>query len=170
MKLPEAIEGAVQRLMADPTAVPTAEEIRAVALTLNTDRLLSVGEAAELTGISAHTLRYYEREGLLGTLRTEHGHRRFDTYALRRLARIAHLRLTGMPIATLKKVAPFLDDLHDPETLKMGIEVLGEHRAVLERKIAELRLSLALTEHKITLAHRRLNKQEGSCVEVPPEL
>jgi DNA-binding transcriptional MerR regulator len=45
-----------------------------------TERVLSIAEAAEATGLSAHTLRYYERTGLLEPVsRNGSGHRRYRT-------------------------------------------------------------------------------------------
>lgn len=40
-------------------------------------RLYSIGEAAELLGVSIDTLRNWEREGKVQSIRTEGGHRRF---------------------------------------------------------------------------------------------
>ena len=61
---------------------------------------LTIAEAAEQTGLSAHTLRYYERDGLMRTpmRRSASGHRAYDEEDLRWISLIAKLRATGMAV------------------------------------------------------------------------
>ncbi len=60
----------------------------------------SISQAAERTGLTAHTLRYYERDGLmLGEVdRSTTGHRRYTERDLGWITMITRLRATGMPI------------------------------------------------------------------------
>jgi DNA-binding transcriptional MerR regulator len=63
-------------------------------------RPLSISEAAEASGLSAHTLRYYERAGLLEPVsRDESGHRRYREADLQQITFLTKLRATGMPFA-----------------------------------------------------------------------
>ena len=63
------------------------------------DRLLTIEQASKLTGLSAHTLRYYERIALLRPVgRATNGHRRYTQQDLERIRFLSYLRLTGMPL------------------------------------------------------------------------
>ena len=67
---------------------------------------LSPGQAAEQSGFSLDTLRYYERIGLLdGISRAPSGHRRFGDDDLEWLGVLRCLRDTGMPIAQMHRYA-----------------------------------------------------------------
>ncbi|GAB4066109.1 MerR family transcriptional regulator [Angustibacter speluncae] len=93
-------------------------------------------EAAERSGFSIDTLRYYEREGILPAVdRTTGGQRRYTDDDLGRLAFLRCLRDTGMPIAQLRRFAELSTD---ETTLPERVALLQEHEAVVERQIAEL--------------------------------
>lgn len=62
---------------------------------------MSIAEASELTGLTAHTLRYYERIGLLDVRRDAAGYRSYDERAMARIVFISRLRASGMPIGTI---------------------------------------------------------------------
>lgn len=63
---------------------------------------LSIAEMAERTGVTAHTLRYYERIGLLdGVARDASGHRAYSPSDYSRVVFLTRLRMTGMPIREL---------------------------------------------------------------------
>jgi DNA-binding transcriptional MerR regulator len=67
---------------------------------------LSPSQAAEQSGFSLDTLRYYERIGLLnGISRAPSGHRRFGDDDLEWLGVLRCLRDTGMPIARMRRYA-----------------------------------------------------------------
>lgn len=142
----DLVEAALRRLEADPAATPTYEEIRDSLSAATTDRPLAVAEAAELTGTTAHTLRYYERVGLVRVPRDRSGRRAYDAVALRRVDFVTRMRASGMPIATLQRYVALLDvPGSEPERL----EIMRAHRAALARRVAELQLALAITDYKI---------------------
>jgi MerR-like DNA binding protein len=63
---------------------------------------LTIREVAEKTGITAHTLRYHERIGLMAPVTRAHrGHRRYDADELRWVELLKRLHESGMPIAAL---------------------------------------------------------------------
>src|SRR6266851_2118723 len=68
---------------------------------------LSIAEAARRTGVSVHTLRYYERAGLVVTTidRTAGGRRRYQQQDLHWITLCTKLRATGMPIKTIRRYA-----------------------------------------------------------------
>ena len=63
------------------------------------ERLLTIQQASEMAGLTAHILRYYERIALLTPVgRASNGRRRYDKQDLERIIFLNYLRLTGMPL------------------------------------------------------------------------
>lgn len=116
-----------------------------------------IATTAEHLGVSAHTLRYYERIGLVAVGRDELGHRRYDPAAVRRLVFITRMRVSGMSIADLQRYIELADS--GPDTVPERFELLCEHRDTLVRQIAQLQLSLAATEYKIALYSQEMNHE-----------
>ncbi|WP_406860717.1 MerR family transcriptional regulator [Streptomyces sp. HUAS MG47] len=109
----------------------------------------TISEVAALTGLTAHTLRWYERIGLMPHVDRSHtGQRRFTRRDLDWLAFVGKLRLTGMPVADMVRYA---------ELVREGDHTHAERRALLEstrrdvlHRIAELQDTLAVLDFKIT--------------------
>ncbi|MBB4933782.1 MerR family transcriptional regulator/heat shock protein HspR [Lipingzhangella halophila] len=78
--------------------------------------LYTISVAAELAGISARTLRLYERHGLLTPQRTEGGTRRYSDNDIARLRRVAELVASGVNLAGIRHVL----DLQDENTRLRG--------------------------------------------------
>ncbi|MEU9606992.1 MerR family transcriptional regulator [Streptomyces sp. NPDC048057] len=113
----------------------------------------TIGEVAAWTGLSAHTLRWYERIGLMSYVDRSHtGQRRFTNQDLDWLAFVGKLRLTGMPVADMVRYA---------ELVRAGEHTVDERRELLVRtrrtvleRVAELHGTLAVLDHKIELYGR----------------
>ncbi|WP_024802054.1 MerR family transcriptional regulator [Nocardia sp. BMG51109] len=115
----------------------------------------SIGEAAERSGLSRDTLRWYERIGLMDYVgRDSGGKRRFSDRDLNWLHLISRLRLTGMSVADMLHYAELVraGDVTTPQRLQMFRDTRAD---VLER-IDELRQTLAVLDHKITLYEGRV--------------
>jgi DNA-binding transcriptional MerR regulator len=126
----------------------SVEVIHRLADTSNvTDTPLSIAEVADLLDISAHTLRYYERLGLVDVDRDSSGRRSYAADAVRRLVFITRMRLSGMPMRDLERYIELVDA--GEETVPERLDMLLEHRDTIRRQIRELTLSLAATEYKI---------------------
>jgi DNA-binding transcriptional MerR regulator len=96
------------------------------------------GQAAEETGFSVDTLRYYERIGLLDDIeRNSGGQRVFSEDDLNWLRILRCLRDTGMPIARMVRYAELARG--GDETIAERLEVLEDHDADINRKIELLR-------------------------------
>lgn len=108
---------------------------------------LGISEASEQLGLSAHTLRYYERIGLLEVERDRSGHRVYGPSAQRRLIFITRMRLSGMPMRDLQHYVELADQGRTTEPERL--DLLVEHRDTIREKIRQLQLSLAATEFKI---------------------
>ncbi len=117
---------------------------------------LSIAEAARRTGVSVHTLRYYERAGLVITTvdRTAGGRRRYHQQDLYWITICTKLRATGMPIKTIRRYAELVRAGAGNEQERLAL--LEAHRADVTAKLAGLQENLALIDHKIDVYRGRL--------------
>lgn len=121
---------------------------------------LTIAEAAAATGLTAHTLRYYERDGLLldDVERSSAGHRRYTGRDVAWLHLLTRLRATGMPIREIRAYADLVrrGDSTEPERLAM----LQAHRDAVRAQLAEATEHLAAIEVKIDVYCGRLGSGE----------
>jgi DNA-binding transcriptional MerR regulator len=117
---------------------------------------LSIAEAARRTGVSAHTLRYYERAGLVVTTvdRTAGGRRRYQQQDLHWITICTKLRATGMPIKTIRRYAQLVSA--GPGNEQERLALMEAHRADVTAKLAEINENLKLIDHKINVYRGRL--------------
>jgi DNA-binding transcriptional MerR regulator len=117
---------------------------------------LSIAEAARRTGVSAHTLRYYERAGLVVTTvdRTSGGRRRYHQLDLDWIGVCTKLRATGMPIKTIRRYAQLVCAGHGNEQERLAL--MEAHRADVTAKLAQLHENLKIIDHKIDVYRGRL--------------
>ncbi len=117
-------------------------------LTPDVDGPLTVGQVAELTGLSTHTLRWYERVGLLeGIARDGSGHRRYTRIDLRRLVLLMRLRATGMPVSEMQRYAELVRAGAPTDLERMHL--LEDHRDRVLSHIADLHRDLDVINSKI---------------------
>lgn len=113
------------------------------------DRSLSAGEAAAELGVPAETLRYWERAGLLAPVGRDGGHRRrYRAADLGYLDVIRCLRLTGMPVRTVRAFSELARK--GPKTTTDRVALLRQHRAAVVAAIAEQTHALDVIDAKIT--------------------
>ncbi len=109
---------------------------------------LTVREASAFTGLSAHTLRYYERIGLLLPVsRNAGGHRRYAQTDLEHLRFLHCLRDTGMSIQRMQQYAALLPQ--GRASLEARLELLETHKQDVRAHIQELEDKLAIIDAKI---------------------
>src|SRR5690242_6088337 len=108
----------------------------------------SPGDAAGHTGLSLDSLRYYEREGLIGPVRRDAGGgRRYSEGDLAWLDVVMCLRRSGMGITDLRR---FIGVLRDAESASTEpVEMLRLHRERLVEDIEHIRSTLAVIDDKI---------------------
>jgi DNA-binding transcriptional MerR regulator len=112
------------------------------------DHELSIGDVAERTGLSVHTLRFYEREGLLcHRIRRESGHRRYSAADLDWIDICIKLRASGMPLATIKQFAELVGQ--GPGNEEQRLALLREHQRRIVAQIGELNDCLDLITWKV---------------------
>lgn len=123
---------------------------------------LTIAEAAAELGLTADTLRYYERDDLLlrPVPRTASGHRRYEEPELRWITLVTRLRATGMPIRDVRRYAALVraGDGNEPARLAL----LQAHREVVLQQLAEVTSHLSAIDHKIGIYEDRLRRTELS--------
>ncbi|MFC8597075.1 MerR family transcriptional regulator [Isoptericola sp. NPDC057191] len=145
MELDDALSRAL-RLAVDPPGGVSVEALRELAR--DDDAVeWDIATAAEHLEVSPHTLRYYERIGLVSVARDAAGHRRYDAAAVRRLVFLTRMRTSGMSISDLRHYVDLVDEGRD--TVSERLDLLFEHRDTLRSQVAQLQLALAATEYKI---------------------
>ena len=108
----------------------------------------TIAEASKRTGISIHTLRYYDKEGILPFVsRTPSGIRDFKESDFEWLTVISCLKKTGMPIKNIKKYIEMCIE-GDP-TIADRLEVFNGQKALLGAKMAELQACMDMINYKI---------------------
>lgn len=108
----------------------------------------SIGEFSEITGISIHTLRYYEKEKLIMPNRKGSGRRRCYTDSdVTWIAFIKRLKDTGMPIKRIQEYAAYR--AQGDNTLQNRLEMLVKHRILLLDEIAAMQENLSKLNDKI---------------------
>jgi DNA-binding transcriptional MerR regulator len=120
------------------------------------DTSLSISQAAERTGLSTHTLRYYEREGLMiGSVdRASSSHRRYTDADIVWVDFLTKLRSTAMPIS---RVREYVDLVRQGDSSTQArLALLVAHRETVIAQLEEMTQSLAAIDHKIA-AYRKGN-------------
>jgi DNA-binding transcriptional MerR regulator len=108
---------------------------------------LTIQQMASRTGLSADTLRYYEKLGLLAPSRdTGSNHRRYGEEDVAWLGFVLLLRSTGMPLETIKTYGELL--LQGNATLAQRREMLEAHAKNVRARMDELQISLEVIQKK----------------------
>ncbi|MDJ0756431.1 MAG: MerR family transcriptional regulator [Ardenticatenaceae bacterium] len=114
----------------------------------NTISRFSIQETAELTGLSVHTLRYYEKIGLVPHIARDANKRRlYDEQDIGWLRFLRRMRISGMSIQTMKRFVQLTRSGDD--SIQARCELLQEHRANLISHMEELKTCLTVLEDKI---------------------
>ncbi|MBD8478348.1 MerR family transcriptional regulator [Microbacterium sp. CFBP 8794] len=116
---------------------------------------LSVAQMAEATGVTAHTLRYYERAGLIRPVARNSGnHRRYSAVDVEWVRFLLRLRQTHMPIAQMQDYAALREQ--GPTTTARRLRLLEAHHAELREQIARLQTHEQALVEKIAVYRRGL--------------
>ena len=131
--------------------------------------MYSIQEVSQKTGLSAHTLRYYEKEGLItGVERSRGGFRQYTDEDLEALGLVCCLKNTGM---SLQEVLRFVQLTREGEhTLEERVTLLREHRENVLKRMEEMRRHLEKVTWKLNFFSEKLaayrasdaEKQEGN--------
>jgi DNA-binding transcriptional MerR regulator len=119
---------------------------------------LSISDAAQLTGLSAHTLRYYERAGLMldPVERAPSTHRRYSESEIQWVTLLTRMRATGMPIRRIREYAELVRAGEGNERERLAL--LEAHREAVLEQLDAMRHNLEAIDYKIELYRDRLGR------------
>jgi len=108
----------------------------------------TIGQISDETGLSIHTLRYYEKEGILPIVgRNESGIRIYSEDNLELLRFICCLKTTGMPITQIKKFADLI--LQGDATIEERIEMLNNQKKSIQEQVDQLNSYKDMLDKKV---------------------
>ena len=117
----------------------------------------SISQVAEQTGLSIHTLRYYERAGLItGVERADNGHRCYTEADVVWLEFLKRLRATGMPTSQMK---------HFADLRRQGDASGDERAAMLEKHHAAVAKQITELNDNLQAIHSKLRRLRGAASE-----
>lgn len=107
----------------------------------------SISEIAQMMGVSVHTLRFYDKEGLLPFLKRVNGRRVFQDSDLEWLRILTCLKNTGMPLKEIRRYME-LCQLGD-DSLPERQQIILKQKSFIEDQIRFLGENLKVIEHKV---------------------
>lgn len=107
----------------------------------------SISQVAERFGVEPHTLRFYEKEGILTPERTASGVRRYTEENIAQMEMAMCLKSTGMPLKDIKRYFDLVNEGDD--TLDQRLEIFTDHRQHVLEEIQVLKRHLCKIEKKI---------------------
>lgn len=117
----------------------------------------SIGQVAKMVGVTTHTLRYYEKEGLLPFVhKSGSGLRVFTDNDLNWLAMIECLKETGMPLKGIKQYIDWF--IEGDSTLQQRLDMFRNQKQKVEAQIALYRKHLEKINYKIQMYEDAVKK------------
>ncbi|MDR7308713.1 MerR family transcriptional regulator [Rhodoferax saidenbachensis] len=110
---------------------------------------LSIAAASKASGLSAHTLRYYEQIGLIAPIGRSSGARRYNDDDMRWLEFLVRLRSTGMSMRDMQRYAQLLREGQAPDNVAERQAMLEQHALRLEEDQRVLGETLQIIRKKI---------------------
>ena len=125
---------------------------------------MKIAEVSERYGLTADTLRYYERVGLIPPVnRNESGIRDYNELDLRRVEFVKCMRSAGLPIEVLTEYIELVQE--GDETIELRKEILMEQRDLLVSRMQEMQETLNLLDYKIEIYEKALVNKEKTLVD-----
>ncbi len=115
---------------------------------------MRINEAADRSGLSQDTIRFYEKSGMLDTIQRDgRGWRVFSSDDINWLTTLERLRATGMPLDDVKRfaVSAHAPDRDAPEQRAKRLALLEQHAVTLAAREAELQACKHYLNHKINM-------------------
>jgi DNA-binding transcriptional MerR regulator len=125
-------------------------------MTTSAETTLTIGEVSALIGLSTHTLRFYEKEGLFfaPVRRDAAGRRVFTGEEVEWLKVCTKLRSSGMPLPEIRRYAQLV--LEGPGNEAERLEVLRRHEAKVQQQVADLQEALGIIHTKVEIYGQHL--------------
>lgn len=107
----------------------------------------NISQMAQRFGLEPHTLRFYEKEGIITPERTSSGIRSYTEENAAQLEMIMCLKGTGMPLKDIKRYFDLVNAGDD--TLDQRLQIFTDHRQHVLEEIEILQKQLCKIERKI---------------------
>ena len=116
---------------------------------------MQISEVAKEFGLTTDTLRYYEREGLIGPVsKGENGIRNYTEEDIKRIQFVKCMRSAGLEISFLKRYLQLFDE--GDTTIKERREILVEQRKILKEKLNAMQEAYDKLNYKIDLYDKNI--------------
>jgi DNA-binding transcriptional MerR regulator len=126
---------------------------------------MKIAEVSGQYGLSADTLRYYERVGLIPPVhRNEGGIRDYDELDLRRVDFIKCMRGAGLPVEVLIEYMGLVQQ--GDKTIEARKEILMEQRGLLAIRMEEMEKTMDRLNYKIEVYEKALLKKEQEMLQI----
>lgn len=109
--------------------------------------MYTISEVAKSFGVTTHTLRYYEKEGIIIPMRNAYGERLYDESHLAWLKFVMKLKQTQMPISQIREYAQLYKE--GEHTAKARLNLLEDHRRSVQDQIKTLAATEKMLNDKI---------------------
>jgi DNA-binding transcriptional MerR regulator len=132
--------------------------------------MMKIAEVSERYGLSADTLRYYERVRLIPPVnRNGSGIRDYSELDIRRVEFIKCMRSAGLPIEVLIDYMGLVQQ--GDQTIQARKEILKEQRELLVARMKEMQKTLDILDHKIEVYENAVLRKEKEMVQTDePEI
>lgn len=123
----------------------------------------TVAEVSEMTGLTAHTIRYYDNIGLIpGMDRTDGNARLFSDYAVSWLHLVHCLRTTGLPVEQVKHYLHLCQK--GDSTIRERGEMIFRQKKVLRQQIKDLQAQMEVLKFKESYYKEKIkNPRNDTC-------
>ena len=126
----------------------------------------TVGEMAKLLGVTASTLRYYDKEGLLPFVeRSSGGIRMFQESDIEWLQVIGCMKKAGMSIKDIRRYIEMA--LQGDDTITLRLAMFQRQRQVLQQQLEVLRHTMEMVDYKCWYYE---TAQKAGTMAVPQEM
>lgn len=119
----------------------------------------SISQVAEKFGLEPHTLRFYEKEGIVSPGRTPSGIREYSPEDISQLETALCLKSTGMPLKEIKRYFQLV--AQGDKTLDQRLEIFTAHRERVMGELATMQKYLQKIDHKIAWYQGFLQEKKG---------
>ena len=117
--------------------------------------MMQISEVAKEFGLTTDTLRYYEREGLIGPIsKGENGIRNYTEEDIKRIQFVKCMRAAGLEISFLKRYLQLFEG--GDKTIKERREILVEQRKILKEKLDAMQEAYNRLNYKIDLYYKNI--------------
>ncbi|MCI8760684.1 MAG: MerR family transcriptional regulator [Clostridia bacterium] len=120
---------------------------------------MQIAEVSQKYGLTKDTLRYYEKEGLIGPIKKgENGIRNYEENDLKRIEFVKCMRGAGVEITFLKRYMQLYDE--GDNTVEERRNILLEQRRILKEKLDSMQEAYQKLNYKIDLYDKQLLEKD----------